>query len=893
MADETPAPPVPPSPVGVVDSGGTVFMVPQESLPDLASAGYQAATPQQVALYRAQKEQAGLGGAAKAALQSAADTATFGSASWIEKELGLRTPEDIAGGEAAHPVTSFLGSLGGVAVPLAAEDILASKGLGTLGRIAGGAPGVISDIGEATTGAVRSALGPTSKLGRIGTEVLAHGAGSAIEGAAYGFGQSVTEDALDPDLTVESAFSRGVADSILGAGFGVATGTPLGLVSGALKELPSGAFLADRLEEMAGERRIKATGALQSDIARAAKKVSSDIEVGRQDLIRQANEAAKITTPEGQPIMGRFNSPESIHERSTAVLDDVGQQMRAFVEKTDEAAVGKPKIMGDGQALIDGLRAGPLSELEGNPFQQRAAKTFQGYLDFIQKDMDDTFESARTRARLNGLKDSYSNGFKGRVSVQDLWDLRKQVSEAIYGWAGNQDPNASAIKVALRDFRGRITDEIGQSIERAGQDSAEWKGLNRTYQVASTMQTFSEKGITRAHGNNPFSLTENMAMMTGALHGGPAGMIGAAGYIAARRHGSDAIATLADLAAKRLRGKLPDIPAARSAVEKAASVGTEPMSPMEAAKAPTVAAEPVTAMPRNPDELRAQGFATAAAARSQAMAEHGRGLDEFLQQNPAIGPQLLAKSVALNPAGRIDALAALERQQRTTVQGLRDGMQQLVDKPPAAKATKAPSNDEILKTAQSVNRLANDTEHTARLVTQITDETHEHAPSMTEKTGEVAGRLITYLQGEAPPTSKPFPLGPEIRPGREELLAFHDKVQAVKDPVGTLANHPTPAAISAISVVYPRLLAYARASLVAAIATAGADSLNSRQRQTVSTILGTEMDGSQDPQLSALAQATFRAMSTPAHRNAPHQSVKIKSLSERLTPAGSNSLRNP
>lgn len=829
--DPVVAPPPAASPlVGIVDSQGNVSMVQESQLGSIGE-GFSIATPAQLALHAARQEQAGPVGALKAFGESAASTATFGTSTWLEKELGISDPVDIRAREAAHPISSFLGATAGVLAPAGAEKALANVGEHGLARVAGGAPGLISDLGEGTTAALRSRLTPASRLGRIGADVLAKGAGSTIEGAAYGLGQSVSEDALDPNLTVESALARGGSEALLNGAFGLAIGTPFGLVSSALKELPSAANLADRLERFQGENDLRIAGANQADINRALKKMS------REDLVKQASQAREILTPDGKPILDRFNSPEQINERASEVLDDTGQKMQEFVQRADAKAAENPKLKPDLQQLVNEFRE-TLAPLEKNWFQQSALKKLSGFMDVAQANID---------REATGLPAGAADANAGRTTVEDLWHLRRDVSEAIYGWRGSKTPGADRVTRSLQDLRGQISNTINATIEKTGEDTATWKDLNRTYQVASNMQDFSGRALNREMGNNRISLTETGALLAGATHG-PLGLAGAGAFIGLKRFGPD----LLSMGAQTLREALPEAPQflhAKNAVEKAAAVGAAP-EPLD------LGHENQVTIGGAPEDLRGG-----------------------------------------NTVEKVAALSALERVQREALQEIHETTAELVDVVKASKGAAAPASKEILETIQRVNRLANMPEHTADLLTRMGDETHEHAPGLTSKTGEVGGRMFQYLQSEAPQSAKPFPMGPELQPERSELLTFQQKVDAVKNPIEALRRSPTKTVVDAIAVVYPTLLQEVRSSLIAAMATIGHDrKLTQPQRTAVSNILGVDIDGSQDPQLLMAAQAAYLQLNKPMPK-VPHGmhsiSVKTKSLAERMNPSGTRSLRNP
>ena len=237
-----PAPVVPPVSQGTVvvqDKLGNLTEVPAAALANLPPEHFAPATPEQTALFRAKQEQTGPAAAAKAFAEAGLGTATFGLSDVLERALDISDPLSRQARSQTQPLATAAGDVAGFLIPGAAEKALAGAGYHGLAKIAAGAPGLAADLGEtAATGARALLPDATSLAGRIGTDVATSGAlGNAVHGAALGLGQSVTEDAFDPDLTAEHALARGGADALLGAGVGGLIGAPLGLVSSAAKEL--------------------------------------------------------------------------------------------------------------------------------------------------------------------------------------------------------------------------------------------------------------------------------------------------------------------------------------------------------------------------------------------------------------------------------------------------------------------------------------------------------------------------------------------------------------------------------------------------------------------------------------------------------------------------------
>lgn len=351
-------------------------------------------------------------------------------------------------------------------------------------------------------GALKAGLSTTAKVLR--------GAGSgALGGGLYGAGAS------------EGGVAETVGDAAKGAMLGAGLGGGLSAVGAGLSGLAS--RLPQALRRFSGERNLKAAGGIQSDLARARK------QVGREGL----NEVGYDMGAQG--LVGATSTPASTFEKATEALDSAWGEMGGLVQAADQRLAGSPGLKTRLGQVVAKAQDEILAPLKADPFQPEAANAFESLL-------------GRMTA---GEKQP---GWKG-LSLSDLHVMRKQADKAIYGMKGNKDPGATTYSDALHDFRTLLSTEIDDVMNRTGIGQAAWKSANRKYQVAATAQTFAEKGMDRAHGNNLFSPMEVGAGLMGAgasgAHSGNVGaasIAGAAGLIGmrlARRHGSGALGSLA------------------------------------------------------------------------------------------------------------------------------------------------------------------------------------------------------------------------------------------------------------------------------------------------------------------------------------------------------------
>lgn len=146
------------------------------------------------------------------AAESFASIPTFGLSRELENLTGLTTPEDQAARAKYNPVSKLAGEVGGFITPLgrAASGL---KGVYAAGELA--TEGMAKVLGEAAPGA--------GYLARVARAAPAAAAGAAVEGAAFGAGQSINEHALgDPDALGEHLVSNIGYGALLGGAGGAA-----------------------------------------------------------------------------------------------------------------------------------------------------------------------------------------------------------------------------------------------------------------------------------------------------------------------------------------------------------------------------------------------------------------------------------------------------------------------------------------------------------------------------------------------------------------------------------------------------------------------------------------------------------------------------------------------
>lgn len=436
-------------------------------------------------------------------------------------------------------------------------------------------------------GAVPSAvaLGVTPAVGRLPSVIQGVTQGAGF-GGAYAAG----------DAPAGSDAGRMLGEFAKGAGTGGVLGGAFGAAMPGLPRVPQGGELpaapptitddlAAWLREKAGNRNIKAAGGIQSDITRARKQLGPG---GANDGRAQLQEIGAEMGEKG--LVSPLSTPTKTFDRAVTLMDDAGGRMGQILDAADASGGPRPAIQtvfAAGDDILKGLQSNPHTAAGvstehlgmGHGGGHSAADMFAGLL-------------AKYR-RIYG---------DGPVTFRQLHEIRKNISDDLYGLRGTKDPWADAYKSALHDLRSAVSSEIDASLDTAIAAAPAWKAANRDYQVASKALEFADKGMDRAVGNNLVSPMEMIAALTGAgigsSHGGAGltlgGLAAMGGTALARRHGSGILGAGALEASNALRSTR--LPSASLPNASPATVDPLILQVLEALKRRGVAAEPVPAV---------------------------------------------------------------------------------------------------------------------------------------------------------------------------------------------------------------------------------------------------------------------------------------------------------
>lgn len=170
-------------------------------------------------------------GELKAAILGALRSASFGLSDEFLTRTGAMKPEDLKAYKEQNPNATTAGEVGGVLGAVLAPETgiarLLSAPIKAVSKLGGAIAEAATPVAESIAGRIAGAE-TSPVINKILSQAGSMGVGSAVEGAVYGLGQSITEHALgDPDLNAESVLAN--------VGAGAITGGALGSLFGGIK----------------------------------------------------------------------------------------------------------------------------------------------------------------------------------------------------------------------------------------------------------------------------------------------------------------------------------------------------------------------------------------------------------------------------------------------------------------------------------------------------------------------------------------------------------------------------------------------------------------------------------------------------------------------------------
>ena len=856
---------LPPAGQGVLfNPNGELVFVPGEDVNEnIARYGYKIPSPDE--LRKTGRDftygtdtaqlQAGLAGAARGG--------TFGVSDYLAVKTGLTSPEHLSALKEYFPGTSLAGEIaGGVATAFVPAS--------PVGMLVKGAK-----LAEATAVGKAAALLPKSEaasaIANLAVQTGGKALGGAIEGMAFGLGQSVSEAALgDPDLTAEKVMANVGYGGLLGGGLGAAFHVG-GLGVKKAFDLSKQAY-AKAYESLVGKSVLKEVGGptpsvfeqvgaeageLAEPIGAIADEAATAKEVFEPGyLSKKAAKAASITSgkPE-QEILENLQAqmdPTKI-VLTTAQKDALVTQFTTSVEdiyknldKLTRKVSGKYRPQETSALLKDAELYAPLRQL------QSLQEDLTSAVKLIESKPSEY--SANKKAKFgNILKEMESKPLESYKNADEVFkelDKRKSQLQKMQQFKKRLENIANEVEVdTITDIISPMVDKIKSGLEsgvvwgEAGARQAsfnnkisEFIGSKEGLEKYLMTQTKVGKGrpimeVDPVKANTFFNqINDNRAKFRNRA---------VMNFFKAGREVIDEI----EKTAGNVPGQKLDIAGVRNFVEKTSE---------QALQAKDVVSS----------TFGGYGFM--------------RDLMDAAKSGGLTGMAAQIGTALTNPENIIKGLSTIESLSRKTSKAVETTSKFIFEKvrPPTRgvgviieKMSNAERLEKFEKTVEKLKTLTDVPDAMLDQLDAATKDTFEYAPKITQGLQLAAIRATSFLASKVPQPPDKGILDQPYQPSQAQIITFMRYVDAVENPLIALKqleeNAVNGETIETLKTVYPSLYTDIKSQIVASMAdkmASGKLDLPYQRRVVLSRFLEMPLDSSFRPEIVARNQATLATL---------------------------------
>lgn len=765
----------------------------------------------------------GIGNEAKAFGAGAARAASFGASDYLLTKSGLANPETLKGLEEQNPTASTLGEITGIAGSLVA----APEGL-LVGRL-----GKAADVISESAGAIASKAAPLlanpetaplankvlQAVGQVGARAL----GGAAEGAAFGVGRSISDQAMgDPDLNGQklianigySALFGGALSSALKVGeiaipksieaaknsfnklYDVSVGLP-GEEPGVLSKAyaRSASFVSGKPYEQIIEglqNRVKSL--VNPDEQQALVK---DFAEGLQDQHKKVNSAlyeanSKARLQETSSYLKDISGDVALPE-FTKITSELKNNIREMRSEPDLYPASYPRI-------LEQIEARVVKEVTTDSTSFDIFKT----LDDLKKRLDEEIDYGAMPSggdlRAQNQIETLRRGIKGSLENEDVWG------------------SAAARQAAFNDAQSQLLNITGK------------KGIFRKDFMAPTLS----KGGKQIYEISPQKIKTYLSQINDLR--GEAKSQSLTRYMEASENLVNEI--------ENTYRVLPEQNFNKDQIQNL--IGKNKEFSQKAAEQ---------------SEYNKALNALGAGAHNVPIAEGGAIASAALG-HPIIGAALETANLMKAPGLAIQRLAKVEKLISRTSNAIETGVSSMFKS--AAKAvepftgylgTKLSGEErekKYNKITLQINELQNNPEKFINVINDKTKDLYAHAPNITQGVINSVARANTFLASKIPQEPEKALLSEPYKPSEAEMSYFERYLKTVEDPLSTLnemkSGMLTKESIETLTQVYPELYQEMKTQVISKISDHMAKSkkepLSYGTKLSLSMFLNVDLDNS-------------------------------------------------
>ncbi len=439
----------------LISPSGQRGSVEEADFPSAIAAGYRAATPEELA--RAEAAQHPV----QAAIEGAADSATFGASKRAEKaflQARQMDPSQVDLRAEENPLAHGAGEVAGLFTP-------------GPGWVSAGVKGVVKGIGSKT-------------VQRL--------AGGGLEGGLYGLSAAINEDHMgDPKLAAENVAAGTIASSLVGAGLTAGFGKVGDLGRSALVKAFGGKGVSETLSSMAEKSLMGHLGA---------------------DLTKEAPGVARYALDNG--IAKGVPSFKTVAERAAERAQGHMSQIESALDAADAAAKFDPTKVADRlQPIVDGM--------DKNPALKGDKKRLQSFVDEFRDvgtpagpgQIPPEWREVRPGVFHNQQANTFHSPPPPTAAVEGTAPNTFRKAWETVNAMGEQGPQMLKLRKQLQEeMAAQMPAEIGEA----------WKKANAEYAHAATLHSLSGAKADAAKSLTAGDLALGAA---GFMQAGPVGML--------------------------------------------------------------------------------------------------------------------------------------------------------------------------------------------------------------------------------------------------------------------------------------------------------------------------------------------------------------------------------
>jgi hypothetical protein len=540
--------------VPVTSPDGTIGTVPSEQLADALGSGFQLSTEGAVRQKELASRHSGLGEVVKTGLEGAASGLTFGGSDYAARKLAPEYADQMAERKEYLPTVRMGGEVAGAVAPM-----LLSGGTGAVAKGAALAP--TSLVGKAGALAARGAeavVGTegTSLLARAAQRAIPMAAQGAVEGAAYGAGQVVSENALGgKEITAEKLLAGAEHGMFLGGavggGLGVATEVGKAVAQKAFKFAGEGS-LSTWLKDISDQQTIRALGGTQRDIGRLGRTA----EASEKRIGEIAETVRTATLDDGTKVFKPFSNASELADKLVVAEKEAGTRLSKAVDRIEEITLANPEAKPNLGQFLKRVDDEVLAELKASAIpevRQRADVVERAIKDLRPKPVealelgpkfkptDDVAEMmAQAKAAPPNVADFSLPEAAPEVGFKELRKIRTDLDSVIYQERANAASGIPGLPnpklQALEKTRGLLEDEIEKAADKASQLVGDeslagaYQAAKREFRDLRQAKEMAERWQMRDLGNRAVSPTDYMTGIGGGIAAASHGLGGLASF---------------------------------------------------------------------------------------------------------------------------------------------------------------------------------------------------------------------------------------------------------------------------------------------------------------------------------------------------------------------------